>query len=1192
MAAKKGEQSILNSALSAATIAVGFMSGGADTVIGTILSGIGVNLASNEVGQAWSRIARDIVSNRDGAPENELRTLLGAACLVAVEQLEKRWKAPSEYESKSAADKADDEAFWLQLKEGVAAAFSADYGIWNNELSEATLLVSATGAEWGERFEDYTNEYFATDFPLQRDYINKQFIPELKLWFWDALKTDYPDSNRAWRSFQLQLWGIIRQDIQGIRGDLIERLDQWKLQVEAKPAEERDIQGDEQLQIVVDQISEAVMRFSHEAEQSRSEIILTFREGQADLLSRLQEVVVRQSDIQQQIRGLSFSSPSLKTDIFQMTDYLLKDEVRQRIEAVFVESTGYDHLVNVMTKPDVYWLLGPFGIGKKTTVIAWAIRRRMQVYCFERKQVDWKTIHDAAQEQQLRSALMLFPEALDSDDLSDAQISTQFTYLKRVAALGNYVVGTSTDEIALTEGGRTWTIEDLFASAHVVTLDSSGYGYSAKAEMFRRHVEHTFKSDSDGNRQLLALLSSARASGTTAVAIRRFQQELADWLPIDIDRFIIRYQHLRKQSSPQEKTPTREMGATDLRRLIGEGSSVVDLDVHEWFQDLGTTYRCFALAVALFPGMEARFVWTKYERVVEELRVKYEPSLPKKSLADLYEETKGFIVLSTAAEPGLESVRFRDPRVLSAVAREIATRHFMYLEPVLPLFTEWIPDPPKGAPIQERHLAETQREGVARFVGEILRLRHKIPEDKFKLIKSELVDEWATKTPQGWYAITAAIALQHVIGDPDAESTVTTIVKEWGTGSGNSARKWASAAALWRIYQAAKVKSLSHLCDWSVGRINKLSRDDDPKIMRAAVYAMKMLARKAGVQEFSESLTRIVSRPDQNDQWTELRQLIAGVVNDAMGHSPNGRERAYALLNTWMNAEQDGAVWTALYTLVTNKSHDASKSIMLIKALQQNRSTIVLFNVIRCAYKTSEQTERLLREDAAPAHETVRQMVLADSIRPLLVRGLVDLSETQEHASAVTDLLQYIGNDPDRRGNAVKNYFEAEVNHRRSVDEDLESLQANTALLEQALINASSSAVNHRQELEKIRQKHRNPTADIAGVGIVSFFLSLLGLYMGFQLFTVVVSFLSLLLIAGAVTMLRSAITTAQLRAQKAQVEDAENRCKEVEQKLQQLHSEIEKKQQERITIPVSISEAHTYQTAAEPGHMGTFQLH
>jgi tetratricopeptide (TPR) repeat protein len=269
-------QQIADVLFTAATVAVGILSG--NPIIASVVTGIGVNLASDLTRVGWRRACRWLMGE-SGLLNHDLQQALDHAFHQAISHLEQIWwQTPRGHQMRQKEpDTANaTAAIFRLLKEDAGAFCTSDHlrRIADDE-QVRRLLSGETDARciMSERLADYL---YGHD-PQLVAFLEAHLIGELTFWFGEELKVDRPENNRAWRAFQhLLLEGIDARlaevqvglaEVQVTEHELRQALAEmraWAGRMDVRPPEERESTGQPGLEQAIvdarDQLLDAIVR--------------------------------------------------------------------------------------------------------------------------------------------------------------------------------------------------------------------------------------------------------------------------------------------------------------------------------------------------------------------------------------------------------------------------------------------------------------------------------------------------------------------------------------------------------------------------------------------------------------------------------------------------------------------------------------------------------------------------------------------------------------------------------------------------------------------------------------------------------------------------------------------------------------------------------------------------------------------
>jgi tetratricopeptide (TPR) repeat protein len=232
-----------------AVTAAGFLVGG---VIGpSVISGIGINLASNIINGGSSNLKEQWLKNKKGILNHDIQHALLRAYIKALASIEEKYfklydKLPkNEQETKGAI-----RAFFKDLTERAEVSFlpSIERAIDQREVKEYLYSNQelASNLLWdricAERLLHNYNQHFI-------DFLRDNLLNVVQFYFAEELKADNRECNKAWRAFQRML-------LEGIQGDVKDlKVNQEQIQADSRILDEIK----EQLDRIQDTVDHRVM---------------------------------------------------------------------------------------------------------------------------------------------------------------------------------------------------------------------------------------------------------------------------------------------------------------------------------------------------------------------------------------------------------------------------------------------------------------------------------------------------------------------------------------------------------------------------------------------------------------------------------------------------------------------------------------------------------------------------------------------------------------------------------------------------------------------------------------------------------------------------------------------------------------------------------------------------------------------
>ena len=241
--------------------------------VGGAVGGVGGEMLAGLAERGWGH-ARDRFLGQGGVREPDLQAAMRRAYVEALRQLEQRWRTTLVADRRGGADGETDSVpeLFAMLRE------DADRVLTDGRLRAVTddpeaLRVlgggtSSVRAALRRYLEPYLRGHDEQVVALVRDGLE----PQLAACFAEELTADRPESNRAWRAYQLLVHGSLQQGIAdlsegqgGIAATLqnlrpaIDAVRAWGERLEAMSAEERERTGEAALVQVIEESRDTVL---------------------------------------------------------------------------------------------------------------------------------------------------------------------------------------------------------------------------------------------------------------------------------------------------------------------------------------------------------------------------------------------------------------------------------------------------------------------------------------------------------------------------------------------------------------------------------------------------------------------------------------------------------------------------------------------------------------------------------------------------------------------------------------------------------------------------------------------------------------------------------------------------------------------------------------------------------------------
>ncbi len=245
--------------LTAAIVSVGFVTG--QPVLTAIVGGIGVNWASDLTQAAWKRACGQWLGP-DGMGNHDLQNALSRAFEQAFDRLERAWQqTPRGSQMRRQAAEAAAVTSLFALLRADAASFCQPDGV-NRAASQPQVqsLLYGDAGSVGQAYRTYLRDYLYGHDAQLVAFIEQRLVDELAFCFGEELKTDRPESNRAWRAFQRLLLENLQTgvgDVQAEQQEIKQALDwltAWAERMEGLAPDVRERTGLDALTTAVSEL--------------------------------------------------------------------------------------------------------------------------------------------------------------------------------------------------------------------------------------------------------------------------------------------------------------------------------------------------------------------------------------------------------------------------------------------------------------------------------------------------------------------------------------------------------------------------------------------------------------------------------------------------------------------------------------------------------------------------------------------------------------------------------------------------------------------------------------------------------------------------------------------------------------------------------------------------------------------------
>lgn len=209
-------EQLVHGVFTSALFGIGALVGNA--LIGATLTGISVNLASTLVQSTWSQFCREHLLE----PNHDLQKIWARAVRRALSQLEELWWKTlrgSQIEREDAEQKTAIKQLFRQLQTdsgqffGSAAQAAQTADAYFNIVLPAGAEPSSTSQMFAERLQRYLEGHEKQLLA----FFDQNFLEIFGFCFVEELKSDDPDSSRAWRALQLFLLRDLSSQLDQLR---------------------------------------------------------------------------------------------------------------------------------------------------------------------------------------------------------------------------------------------------------------------------------------------------------------------------------------------------------------------------------------------------------------------------------------------------------------------------------------------------------------------------------------------------------------------------------------------------------------------------------------------------------------------------------------------------------------------------------------------------------------------------------------------------------------------------------------------------------------------------------------------------------------------------------------------------------------------------------------------------------------
>ncbi|KAB8151628.1 hypothetical protein EZY14_017120 [Kordia sp. TARA_039_SRF] len=375
---------------------IGFLMG--KQVGGTIMQGLGINLASNILDKGNSKLKSKWLESRDGILNHDIQRALLRAFSQAMVNIEKEYINQEYIKGLSGDYKEAIRLFFKTVNDTMKINFRPIlmelldenqiqvYLSKKPQLAESELWLKM---KLDSAFEDCTkpvlNYYDNYEYDIKhlKDYLQQNLHYRIKYWFSEELKKDSKETNKAWRAFQRLLLEGIKEDIYSVKMNQTENLEKL-LNVEGlilslKDTIDKRLSKEPFLLELENVLSSNFKRVSQ-----NSEIIIKKQDEHIELTEEIFKIVKKRQYGQDRVLTNKSVKELLITDILKelpltyvkgLTDYEIKDA-----NSYYGRDGEINLLVErIIKNSDPFLLLsGPSGVGKSSFLKAGILPRLQQ----------------------------------------------------------------------------------------------------------------------------------------------------------------------------------------------------------------------------------------------------------------------------------------------------------------------------------------------------------------------------------------------------------------------------------------------------------------------------------------------------------------------------------------------------------------------------------------------------------------------------------------------------------------------------------------------------------------------------------------------------------------------------------------------------------------------------------------------
>jgi hypothetical protein len=501
-------------------------------------------------------------------------------------------------------------------------------------------------------------------------------------------------------------------------------------------------------------------------------------------------------------------------------------------------------------------------------------------------------------------------DALPAQHLGGSGAIAEWHSLRAIIERNNIVIATAPqDEFERLEGDL---LRYQFTDYQHYELSRDPYSENDKRDIFTRLIEHKYRNGELDQEtytwasELIKVSSevvrpSENRPRARALEMRRrearaqFQKNLETWSPPDIERFVEGLSTVRSEG--------------DILKLLKRSAALED-EIRAWFISLDDSVRCFVLALSLFPHLTHDQLWEKYKTITEHLR-RFDQSL----------RLLTFGICRKRAQPNVSiegPICFVDDRIADAVGEEVARSYREYFVELLPKLNEWSVPPGRNPRTREQiaqrktKVEETRelRESIARMIG----IAGRVSLDGL----SEILDYWATDS--NFHVRKAvALALEQTAKSQTGRNHGLDLLERWCLDLNATGQvRWHALAASIALGHVAAAAGDGYVTMRAFQSLRGFARSRRPDARFYASIALKQFARLASLATMEDTLSRLAK-----DERIKVRLNVATALNEARATSEKA-EAAEALIERWIESDNENRRWVALSAIVTSRRNYGS----------------------------------------------------------------------------------------------------------------------------------------------------------------------------------------------------------------------------------------------------------------------------